>query len=194
LNLNPQPDPLDRALDAAQRAVTLDPSSHFAHEVLADVYFQRQDLDLFFAEAQRALALNPNAVASLGSLGLRFNLAGDERGIAFVRKAMALDPFHSSWLNFAIAHHHLKRGEYAEALAAARMVDLPDLFTTQIYLAAIYAELGHQSEASSALEKLLQLYPGLTIEKLIEERRKWNESDDMLCRWAAALRKAGLPD
>ena len=58
---------------------------------------------------------------------------------------------------------------------------------------AIYAELGRQSEARSALEQLLRLYPGFTTEKLIEEMQKWNFRDDTMDPWVAALRKAGLP-
>ena len=77
---------------------------------------------------------------------------------------MKLDPFHPTWFYFPIADHHFERGEYEEALAAARKIDIPGFFWTQIYLAAIYAELGRQSEARSALEELLRLYPGFTIE------------------------------
>jgi hypothetical protein len=62
-----------------------------------------------------------------------------------------------------------------------------------MFLAAVYGELGRQSEARSALEELLRLYPGFTTEKLIEELQKWNYGDDRIRRWVAALRKAGLP-
>jgi hypothetical protein len=61
-------------------------------------------------------------------------------------------------------------------------------------LAGIYAELGRQSEARSALEELLRLYSGLTTGKLTEELRKWNYPDDIIRHWIAALRKAGLPE
>jgi hypothetical protein len=44
------------------------------------------------------------------------------------------------------------------------------------------------------MEELLRMYPGFNTEKHIEERRKWNYPDDSIRRWAAALRKAGLPD
>jgi tetratricopeptide (TPR) repeat protein len=127
-------------------------------------------------------------------LGHSLQDAGDERGIALVRKAAALDPFHPTWFHFTFADYHFERGEYEEALAAARKVDLPSLFVTQIYLAAFYAELGRQREARSALEELLKLYPGFTTETLIEEWRKYNASDDRIRRWVAALRKAGLPE
>jgi tetratricopeptide (TPR) repeat protein len=97
-------------------------------------------------------------------------------------------------LYFVIAAHHFERGEYEEALAAARKIDIPGFFGTQLYLAAIYAELGRQSEARSAVEELLRLRPGFTSERHIEEVRKWNRTDDHTSRTVAALRKAGLPE
>jgi TolB-like protein/cytochrome c-type biogenesis protein CcmH/NrfG len=193
-NFNPQPDPLDRALNAAQRAVASDPSNQQAHYALAVSYFYRHELDPFLAEAERALALNPNETDVLAFIGALFHWVGDERGIALVRKAAKLDPLHPTWFNFSIARHHFARGEYETALAAARKIRIPDSWLTQIYLAAIYGELGREGEARSALEELLRLYPGFTSETLSGEWRKWNASDDMVRRWVAALRKAGLPE
>jgi tetratricopeptide (TPR) repeat protein len=181
-------------LEVARQAVALDPTSQVAHHALAHAHFHRQELDAFFAEAERSLALNPNHAFYLAATGFFFEYAGDERGIALVKKAMKLDPLLPTIFNFSIAHHHFERGEYEEALATVRKIDFPGFFMTQLYLAAIYAELGRNSEARPALEELLRIYPGFTTEKLIEERRKWNESDEMLRRWAAALRKAGLPE
>jgi TolB-like protein len=117
-NFNPRPNPLDRALDAARRAVASDPANQRAHHVLAEVHFHRHELDGFFAEAERAIALNPNNADTLAYLGQELHYAGDERGIALVRKAVALDPFHPTWFNFPIAHHHFERDEHEEALAA----------------------------------------------------------------------------
>jgi TolB-like protein/tetratricopeptide (TPR) repeat protein len=193
-NFNPRPDPLGRALDAARRAVASDPDNQRAHHVLAEVHFHRHELDGFLAELERAIALNPNNAHTLVYLGQDLHYVGDERGIALVRKASALDPFHPTWFNFPIAHHHFDRDEHEEALAAARKIDMPGFFWSQIYLAAIYAELGRQSEARSAVEELLRLYPGFNVEGFIEEARKWNFRDDSIRRWVAALRKAGLPE
>jgi adenylate cyclase len=193
-NYNPRPDPLDRALDAARRAVASDPTSQLAHLALAEAYFYRRELDAFFAEAERALALNPNYVIAVASLGDKLSAAGDERGAALVRRAMELDPFHPTWFYFTIANHHFCRGENEEALAAARKVNIPGFALPHMYLAAIYAELGRQREARAALEELLRLSPGFTIEKAVDQARKWNAPDAAIRRWVAALRKAGLPD
>jgi tetratricopeptide (TPR) repeat protein len=176
-NFNPRPNSLDRALDAGRRAVASDPTRQDAHHALAAVHFYRHELDAFFAEAERAIALNPNNAAVLAALSTYLQFVGDERGIAFVRKATRLDPFHPTWFYFTIAE-----------------INLPGLAGSHFYLVAIYAELGRQGDARSALEELLRLNPGFTIEKLIHERRKWNARDDAIRRWVAALRKAGLPE
>jgi adenylate cyclase len=79
--------PLERAYDAARRAVQLDPSSQIAHYTLANVYFFRNDLDAFFVEAEKALALNPNNTEILAGLGIRFACAEKrERGIGLIQK------------------------------------------------------------------------------------------------------------
>jgi tetratricopeptide (TPR) repeat protein len=192
-NYNPRPNSLVRALEAAQRAVDSDPTHQNAHEALATSYFYRHELDAFLAEADRAIALNPNNAATAAHLGATLTWVGDPRGILLVRKAVKLDPFHPTWFNIAIAHYHFDKGEYEEALAAARKINIPGYFLPQIYLAAIYGELGRQSEARSALKELLRLYPGFTTEKLVEELQKRNAPDDRIRLWVAALRKAGLP-
>jgi len=194
LNYNPRPNSLDRALDAARRAVVLDPASQWAHQALAVVYFYRHELEAFSPEAERAIALNPNNAFTLAMLGQELHYAGDERGISFVRKAVKIDPFHPPWYYFTISAYHFDRGEYEEALAAARKLDIPEFYWPQIFLAGIYAELERLSEARSAVEELRRLYPGFDTEKLVEESRKWNRTDDAIRHWAAALRKAGLPE
>jgi TolB-like protein/class 3 adenylate cyclase/Flp pilus assembly protein TadD len=193
-NHNPRPDPLGRALDAAQRAIDADPTSQDAHNALAQAYFHRHELDPFLAETERALALNPNNADVLAQLGDKLQIVDDPRGILLVRKAMKLDPFHPTWFNLPIAAHHFDKGEYEEALVAARKINIPGSFWPQIHLAAIYGELGRLSEARSAVEELLRIYPGFTTETYVEEAEKWNVPKDRIPRWREALRKAGVPE
>jgi adenylate cyclase len=191
---NPRPDPLDRALDAAQRAVALDATSQRAHQVLALAYFYRRDRDAFVAEAERAIALNPNNALVLALLGGQLQMVGDERGIAFVRRAMKVDPLHPTWFYLPIAAHHFENGQYEEALAAARQVNIPGFPPTHFLLAAIYAQMGRQEEARSAAEELLRLRPGFGIEQEVRRLSGMNVSDDSIRLFVEALRKAGLPE
>jgi tetratricopeptide (TPR) repeat protein len=193
-NFNPRPDPLRRALDAARQAVTLDPTNQPARTALAEVYFFRHELDSAFVEAERAVALNPNNAGVLASMGSHLHLAGDERGIALVRKAMKLDPFHPTWFYFPVVHDHFCRREYDQALAATQRIDMPGFAPRLMWLAAIYAELNRLPEARSALQELAMLYPRGNTETLIGELRKFNYSEDSIRQLVAALRKAGLPE
>jgi adenylate cyclase len=161
---------------------------------LAQTYFFRHELEAFFPEAERAIALNPNNPGPLAIAGSSLHYAGDERGIAFVKKAMKLDPFHPTMLNLLIGDYHFEKGEYQEALAAARKVDLPGHFYRPALLAATYAELGRQGEARSAMGELLKLWPGLTAEQWSKQLRKWNYREERIRHMVAALRKAGLPE
>jgi tetratricopeptide (TPR) repeat protein len=67
-----------RALDAAQRAVELDPSSGMTHWHLARTHFWRNEVEQALIEAERALALNPNNAFVLGRGGRL--LGADGRG------------------------------------------------------------------------------------------------------------------
>ena len=71
-------------VDAARRAVASDPTSQDAHRALAAVHFCRHEVDAFFVEAERAIALNPNHAFTLAYMGLKFEHVGDERGIVLV--------------------------------------------------------------------------------------------------------------
>ena len=191
---SPLPDPLDRAFHAARRAIELDPTNQLPHLALAGVYFFRHELDAFLAEADRILRLNPNNASIVGDVADMLTSLDDERALALVTKAAKLDPFHPTWFNFTIAAYHFNRGQYEDALAAARKIDEPGGHWSLLYLAAIYAELDRQEEAQAAVEELQKLKPGYSIESRDRELRQWNYTQEARLRWLAALRKAGLPE
>ena len=86
---NPRPEPLDRALRAAQRAVDLDPTSDIARNVIAQVHFFRREVREFRTAANHAIALNPRDTDTLGVMGNLFTDSGDfERGPSLTRRAM----------------------------------------------------------------------------------------------------------
>jgi tetratricopeptide (TPR) repeat protein len=189
---NPRPDSIDAALGAARRAVELDPTNQLGQLALALAYFNRGDLDGFFAAAERALALNPNETRVLASVALNMTYVDDsERGVALMRKAMALSPLHPGWFHLAPFHHHYRRGEYAEALAAAQRIGAPELWDGYAALAQAYGQLGRAEEAESALAGLLRVYPDFA-EHAYDEFARRQIPEPEIEHLIEGLRKAGL--
>ncbi len=88
------PEALDRAYEAARKAVELDPLSSAAHEVLGRVLLRREQHAAAVDAIERSIALNPNRAdhyASLADVLTFANRPGE--AIDFLKKAMRLDPF-----------------------------------------------------------------------------------------------------
>ena len=74
--------PLQRALQAARRAVELKPGSARAHQALAEVQFARGDYLLAIEAGERATMLNPYDPSILADLGVNLVAVGEhERGM-----------------------------------------------------------------------------------------------------------------
>ncbi|MCA1576967.1 MAG: hypothetical protein LC794_06340 [Acidobacteria bacterium] len=112
-----KPDPLGRALAAAQRAVELAPSSNLASQALAQAYFFRRDLISFRAAAERTIALNPMDGATVNVTGLFIACSGDwARGCAVAESAMQLNPHFPGWYRFASIFNAYQERNYHAAL------------------------------------------------------------------------------
>jgi len=186
------PDPLERAYRAARRALELNPTSQIAHFALANVYFFQNDLDAFFVEADKALALNPNNTEMLASLGVRFTYAERrERGLALIAKATALNPSHPGWYWFPVAFDRYRKGEYPAALDYARRVDMPGFWYSHLWLAATYGALGERDHGQAALKAVDAINPAFRAHPL-KYLRMWFKSEEAVQQFADGLRKAGL--
>ncbi len=191
---NPRPNSLERALEASLHAVELNPRNYWAHENLAHTYFTLRDVDQFFAEAERALALNSNSSTGLAGLGNRMVNAGEvDRGMKLMEKAIALNPDHPSWYHFPLFVYHYGQGSYEKALAEAQKMNLPGLLVTHLNLAAAFGQLGREEEARAAVAKVLELDPDYPV-KTRDEFENWNNPHDYVEHMMEGLRKAGLPN
>ncbi len=189
---NPRPDPLGRSLEAAQRAIELEPRNQSAHLNLALTRFTRGEIDGFFVSAERALELNPNAASSVAVIGMYIAFAGQwERGVALADKAMALNPGHAGWYYFPSVMHDIMQGNYEAALANGQKINMPGFFIAHSTLASIYGQLGRRQEAQASLAKLLKLNPDYA-DTVWAEYDKWNFPDALSRRLVEGLRKAGL--
>ena len=188
---NPRPDPIGRALKAAQTATRLDPQNAYVRCWLAICHFFRRENDLFEAEAQRALNLNPNDPETLADLGHYLAFMGQfERGVALTRRAQQLNPLHPGWLDFAFARYHYDRGEYADTLAAVQRAAMPHFYWTHLLNAAALGQL-KRAEAGDALASIYALKPDFSARVELE---KWNAAADDLEHLLDGLRKAGVKE
>ena len=190
-DFNPEPNPLDRALAAADRAVHLAATHALGHYALAFVYFLRKETASFRAEAEKALALNPMDGSIMGILGVLINCAGElERGCQMAEAAMQLNPNHSALLRWAAFTNAYAQGKYAEALECAVRINMPNYFYAYSARAAALGQLGRREAAEKELRELLALRPDFATAAR-REYAKWHDSDTVE-HMIDGLRKAGL--
>jgi TolB-like protein/Tfp pilus assembly protein PilF len=188
---NPRPDAMNRSLEAARRAVSLEPSSQLAHAALASAHFFRHELGSFRVAAERAIALNRMQGYTTAFMGLHFAYSGDwERGTALCEHATQLNPNHPGWFWLPLAINAYRQHDGERALQFALRVNMPDLWTAQVALCVIHCQLGHVDLARSALRDLLVLRPDFTAVAQQELEKWW--LPEMVEMMLGDLRFAGL--
>ena len=190
-DFNPGPDPLDRALAAAQRAVSLAATHALGHYALAFVYCLRKETASFRAAAEKALALNPMDGSVMGILGVLLCSAGElERGCQMVEAAMQLNPSYPGLFRWAAFTKAYFQGQYAEALELAVRINMPNYFYAYAARAAALGQLGQREAAEKELRELLALRPDFATAAR-REYAKWYDSE-WVEHMLDGLRKAGL--
>src|SRR5258707_403947 len=188
------PAALDRALELAETAVTLDPRLPQAHAQLwKGLIFNCHD-DAAIAEFERAFALNPNFIDYRYARALIY--AGEPaRAIKVLEANIRLDPFQplAYSLGFrGLANYMLKR--YGEAVRLLRecVSRQPNLQWPHLWLASSYAQSGQLEEARKQATEVLRINPGFTIESW-KRILVYKDPKDVEHR-LDGLRKAGLPE
>jgi len=167
------PDPLGRALAAAQRAFELASSSNLASQALAQAYFFRRDLISFRAAAERTIALNPKDAATMNFMGLLIACSGDwDKGCAVADAAMQLNPNFPGWYRFASIFNDYRKKNYQAVLEGAQKVNIPGYYWTLVMSVAAHGQLGNREAAESALVELLALRPDFG-EAASDDLAKW---------------------
>jgi TolB-like protein/class 3 adenylate cyclase len=167
------------------------------HHAGAALAFLVGDLDESAAYIDRALALNPNlASAWVASSVVSVWLGEPEVAIERAARAMRLSPQDPLMfiIQAVIAAGHFFAGRNGAALSWAEtsIREHPGYIPSTAVAAAAGAFAGDNVAAAKAIAQLRQIDPKLHISNLRElwPIRKAEDFD----RWAAGLRKAGLPE
>jgi len=187
----------ERALEAAQRAVSLDDSDANTQATLGMVLTLHEQNDQAVDVLSHAVRLNPNLAAAHGWLGIAYTYACDfEQATRAAKEAMRLSPrdldrpFWMGAFSFAALAAH--RYDEAIEITTTMLRDKPDLPTALRHRASALAWLGRTDEAHQVIDRLLKVAPETSIHQLravftlgipaVEEH------------WLEGLRKAGLPE
>jgi TolB-like protein len=193
----PGADPdLGPALEAAEKAVSLNPASATTLSRLAWLLAFLRRHDESFSHFEKAIALEPNNVEALAAYAEVLNHWGDpERALELNTRAVTGGDAasHPNW-EYNFGHSYLILRRYEEAIHRLRhAIELaPKFLPAHVRLTCAYAELDRLEEAKQEAAQILQLNPGFSIEF-------WDEftpyrTPDQRERFRSMLRKAGLPE
>ena len=155
--------PLDRALAAAKRAVSIDPKDAAGHHALFMTHFHRNELSAFKSAAERALMLNPNYPDLLADYGVCVGCSGQhELGLKYLQKAMDLSPDAPGWYKATIAVIFYLMKDYAAARDMIEGVNLGSGFWGDFIRAMVHAQLGATEVARRHLDRGLERLPIFT--------------------------------
>ncbi|MHB2208205.1 adenylate/guanylate cyclase domain-containing protein [Methylobacterium sp. CM6257] len=155
------------ALRLANEGLAANPQSPMAHYVKAEVLRATKDFELGLREIEIATEYDPNMAIAYALAGITNLWAGKAaKTFAYVEKAIRLspkDPLLNAWEYYIChAHTHLKQWEEAIKWCNKSVGHVPYYFA-YIDLAVAHAWLGHKEEARDAIENVLKLNPGYTV-------------------------------
>jgi adenylate cyclase len=179
-----------RIAEELQTALALDDNDSDVHRILAALNITRGELDKAAYHQERALALNPNNDLIVVQQGELLTWLGrPEEGIAWIEKAMRLNPYHPErfWNHLGRAHFVARR--YADAVAAFRRITRPD-HTHHAFLAAALAQLGDGAAAAHA-DEVLRREPAFSVRAYLATLHYQRDDDREHHR--EGLLAAGLP-
>lgn len=189
----PTPAPTERALQAARRAVQLDPANVRALQaMMTALFFTRQPVEaLQFGE--QAYRLNPNDTELLGEYGSRLMQAGAHaRGMAMMEEALARSPGTTGLYAGLLALGAYLEGEDARALVLIRRADLQSFPVYHFVATLIFLRNGLAAEAAASRDTFMKMRPDFFATFDAElDKRNFNAADR--ARIAADAARAGFP-
>ena len=184
---------LARALEANDRALTIDPSNPDTLASLSLIKLTSGNHDEALALSEKAVALAPSHANNMAMAGVIAVYCGKPReALGLVRKAMRLCPIYPIWYLYPLTRAYWFMGMTDEAIVAARSAIErdPELSLSHTLHAIVLTDAGREAEARRAVAEVLRLEPKFSVEAWAARR---GAPSELSIREAEALLKAGLP-
>jgi adenylate cyclase len=181
------------AFESAQKALEMDDTLDYARTLLSAVYLVKRQHEKAVAEAERAIALNPNGALVYNTLAGVVGCSGRwEESIIYGKKSIRHDPFPPLTSFHWLGRAYFMTGQYNDAiLTFKKLLDVnPNYLPAHAFLAASYSSLGREAEATAAVKEVLRVNPEFSLESYAKILPYKYEAD--IERYIAALRMAGL--
>ena len=184
---------VQKSLDIAEYARSLDGSNAQVYFVLANIYGNLKQFDEAIAAAKTSIALYPSYADGYTILAITLNYYGKpDEGLIAIRQAMKLNPSKPFFYVWTEGQSQYLLGNFEEAARLFELVTIsnPEFSLAHKMLAATLVELGRIEDAQWAAEEMMVVAPGFLIST--EATRTPYREDAVLSRYIENLRKAGL--
>ena len=194
----PSQELLDQALEACDRALSLDSQNASFHALKARIQVARCEYNSALTENEIAIDLNPTFAAAHCGLGDSLAYEGnyDNAMICFDR-AIDLSPNDPQlWAFYSYAAQALLfNQEYEKALRyTERASAIPNYqYWTTAHMAVALAYLGREQEAKNAVKRLLQQNPDFSV-AFAKEKLFYLKMPEQIDLYLKGLEMAGVPE
>lgn len=181
-----------RAVEFLARAQSLDDEDSDVHRLYAAVGIATNNFELVRRHQERALQLNPNDDLIVVQQGEMLTWTGSPKeGVQWIKKAMALNPYHPERFWGHLGRAHFVAHEYGDAISCFRKLSNVD----QIVHACLAAAMGAAGDIAGARRhgaEILRLEPEFTVSRYLATLH-YTLPDDV-AHHREALLAAGLPE
>ncbi|MCG3202026.1 MAG: hypothetical protein NFCOHLIN_01899 [Gammaproteobacteria bacterium] len=181
-----------KQMEAAEKAVALDPDDGKTHLALGITYAYHGKLDQAAAEIARAETLAPSDADVLLIIAWTIPALGESgRAVSLAERALMLNPHYPDWYNQGLRLAFFFGGQFEKSVKYGLLVKEP-LALDHAFLAMAYAYLDRAADAAAAAAKVMALDPGWTAERYLSEAGGYAEREAEL--FVDGARRAGLSD
>jgi adenylate cyclase len=192
---NPRQDrssPVRDALDAARKAVQVDPENSRALQALMMALFFNQQPTDGVRVGEQAILANPNDTQLMSEFGTRLAMSGQwSRGAMLLREALQRNPGAAGYYHAVLGLAAYMQEDYQTAVSEIEQADLQKQPLFHIVAAVIYAQVGRMDDGRRERELFVKMRPDF-ISNIEHELTLRNVRPSDQQRLIEGIRKTGI--